>query len=187
MHDRPVLVLNADYRPLSWFPLSVCSWQNAVKALFMDRVDVAATYDDQVHSPSFSMKMPSVIVLKRWVNPRYKPPFTPRNLMIRDLYTCQYCGKEGGIFGMRKGVRLTLDHVHPKSRGGERSWNNMVASCQSCNGKKGALTPEEALMPLAYEPYTPTMKELWANSSMLAPEGHIPQEWRMFLVPDEAL
>ena len=56
----PALVLNADFRPLSYFPLSVWSWQDAVKAVFLDRVNIVSEYDDEVHSPSFSIRLPSV-------------------------------------------------------------------------------------------------------------------------------
>ncbi|MCZ6605044.1 MAG: hypothetical protein O7A03_07855, partial [Alphaproteobacteria bacterium] len=60
----PTLVLNADYRPLSYFPLSLWSWQNTIKAVFLDRVNVLSEYDRQVHSPSWAFNLPSVIALK---------------------------------------------------------------------------------------------------------------------------
>ena len=69
----PALVLNADFRPLSYFPLSVWSWQDAVKAVFLDRVNIVSEYDDEVHSPSFSMRLPSVIALKQYVPLSRKP------------------------------------------------------------------------------------------------------------------
>ena len=61
----PALVLNADYTPLSYYPLSLWPWQTAVKAMFLERVDVVAHYDREVHSPSMALKLPSVIALRR--------------------------------------------------------------------------------------------------------------------------
>ena len=74
--NNPALVLNADYRPLSYYPLSLWCWQDAVKAAFMERVDIVAEYDDYVNSPSISIKIPSVVVLKDYVRPQKKVAFT---------------------------------------------------------------------------------------------------------------
>ena len=88
----PALVLNADFRPLSYFPLSVWSWQDAVKAVFLDRVSVLSEYDDEVHSPSMAMRLPSVIALKDYIPAARKPAFTRFNVFLRDAFSCQYCG-----------------------------------------------------------------------------------------------
>ena len=69
----PALVLNADFRPLSYYPLSLWPWQEVIKAVFLDRVDVVATYDQVVHSPSFEMRLPSVVSLQQYV-PQERPP-----------------------------------------------------------------------------------------------------------------
>ena len=87
--DSPALVLNADFRPLSYFPLSVWSWQDAVKAVFLDRVNIVSEYDDEVHSPSFTMRLPSVIALKQYVPLSRKPAFTRFNVFLRDRFACQ--------------------------------------------------------------------------------------------------
>ena len=63
----PALVLNADYRPLSYYPLSIWSWQDAIKAVFLERVNIVALYDKAVHSPSIEIKLPSVVSLKTYV------------------------------------------------------------------------------------------------------------------------
>ncbi len=63
----PALVLNADYTPLSYYPLSLWPWQTAIKAVFLDRVDIVASYDREVHSPSLDMQIPSVIALRQYV------------------------------------------------------------------------------------------------------------------------
>ena len=63
----PALVLNADYRPLSYYPLSLWSWQDSIKSVYLDRVTIVNNYDRVIRSPSFSMKLPSVIALKSYV------------------------------------------------------------------------------------------------------------------------
>ena len=78
------LVLNADFRPLSYFPLSIWSWQDAVKAVFLDRVSVISAYERKIHSPSFEMKLPSVIALKEYVPQARRPAFTRFNVFLRD-------------------------------------------------------------------------------------------------------
>ena len=84
--DSPALVLNADFRPLSYFPLSVWSWQDAVKAVFLDRVNIVSEYEEEVRSPSFSMRLPSVIALKQYVPLSRKPAFTRFNVFLRDRF-----------------------------------------------------------------------------------------------------
>ena len=87
----PALVLNADYRPLSYYPLSLWSWQDAIKAVFLDRVNIVAEYEHFVSSPSFAMKIPSVVSLKSYVKPSRNPAFTRFNVFLRDRFQCQYC------------------------------------------------------------------------------------------------
>ena len=112
------LVLNADFRPLSYFPLSIWSWQDAVKAVFLDRVSVISEYERKIHSPSFEMRLPSVIALKEYVPAARRPAFTRFNVFLRDRFNCQYCG---GDFATNE---LTFDHVVPKSRGGRTAWRS---------------------------------------------------------------
>ena len=92
-NNCPSLVLNADYRPLSYFPLSIWSWKDSVKAVFLDRVNIVNEYDHYVNSPSFKMKIPSVISLKDYMPHSHKPAFTRFNVFLRDDFTCQYCHK----------------------------------------------------------------------------------------------
>ena len=122
----PALVLNADYTPLSYFPLSLWPWQTAVKAMFLERVDVVAHYDREVHSPSASMKLPSVIALRQFVRPNEYPAFTRFNLFLRDHFRCVYCGSHR---------ELTFDHVVPRAQGGRTSWENVATACAPCNLK----------------------------------------------------
>ena len=131
----PALVLNADYTPLSYYPLSVWPWQTAIKAVFLDRVDIVAEYEREVRSPNHRVKLPSVIALKSYVRPSAFPAFTRFNLFLRDKFECQYCGS---------GHDLTFDHVVPRAQGGRTTWENVVTACAPCNLKKGGRTPKQA-------------------------------------------
>ncbi|MEK1903741.1 MAG: HNH endonuclease, partial [Rhizobium sp.] len=126
----PALVLNADYRPLSYYPLSLWSWQDAIKAVFLERVNIVEEYDQLVHSPSLEMKLPSVVSLKNFVKPSTHPAFTRFNVFLRDRFSCQYCGSRED---------LTFDHLVPRSRGGMTTWSNVVAACSDCNLRKGSM------------------------------------------------
>ena len=90
----PVLVLNADFRPLSYYPLSLWSWQDAIKAVFLDRVNIVEHYDHAVRSPSFEIQLPSVVSLKSFVKPTTHPAFTRFNVFLRDRFVCQYCSSQ---------------------------------------------------------------------------------------------
>ncbi len=87
---HPALVLNADYRPLSYYPLSLWGWQDAIKAVFLERVNIVSEYDFKVRSPSFEMKLPSVVSLKTYIKPSRHPAFTRFNVFLRDRFQCQY-------------------------------------------------------------------------------------------------
>src|SRR3954454_17043367 len=147
----PALVLNADFRPLSYYPLSLWPWQEVVKAVFLDRVDVVSTYDHEVRSPSFAMRLPSVVALKEYVAQDRPPAFTRFNLFLRDAFACQYC---------RASDDLTFDHVIPRSRGGRTTWENIVTACAPGNLHKGGRTPREAHMHPLHPPHRPSAFEL---------------------------
>ena len=116
----PALVLNADFRTLSYFPLSLWSWQDAVKAVFLDRVSVLNEYEVEVHSPTLSMRLPGVIALKEYIAAaRRAPAFIRFNVFLRDRFECQYCGES------RPTHDLTFDHVVPRSRDGRTNWSNV--------------------------------------------------------------
>ena len=104
----PALVLNADHRPLSYYPLSLWSWQDAIKAVFLERVNILEEYDRIVRSARFEMKLPSVVSLKTYIRPARHPAFTRFNVFLRDEFECQYCGDPRD---------LTFDHVVPRSQG----------------------------------------------------------------------
>ncbi len=88
----PALVLNADFRPLSYYPLSLWSWQDSLKAVFLDRVNIVSEYDTVVRSPTTEFRLPSVVSLKTYVKPSRHPAFTRFNVFLRDKFSCQYCG-----------------------------------------------------------------------------------------------
>ena len=177
LKQHPALVLNADYRPLSYYPLSLWSWQDAIKAAFMDRVEIVAEYDYKVHSPSVSLKIPSVVVLKDYVKPRKRVAFTRFNVFLRDEFRCQYCGKKG---------ELTFDHILPRSSGGITSWGNVVAACAPCNMRKGSKSLRRAGMSLRKPTRTPEAEQL-RNIGRKFPPNHLHDSWIDFLYWDAEL
>jgi 5-methylcytosine-specific restriction endonuclease McrA len=170
----PALVLNADYRPLSYYPLSLWPWQEVIKAVFLDRVDVVSCYEQTVRSPSFEMQLPSVVSLKHYVAQDRTPAFTRFNLFLRDSFSCQYCGS---------GEDLTFDHVMPRSRGGRTTWRNIVTACAPCNLRKGGRTPREAQMTPFRTPEQPSMYELQELGRRFPPH-HLHESWLDYLYWD---
>ena len=173
----PALVLNADFTPLSYYPLSLWPWQTAVKAVFLERVDILASYDREVHSPSLDMKIPSVIALRQFVKPNEFPAFTRFNVFLRDRFSCQYCGSP---------KHLTFDHVIPRRLGGRTTWENVATACAPCNLRKGGRTPEQARMPLLVRPIQPTSWQLQERGRAFPP-NYLHETWRDWLYWDVEL
>jgi 5-methylcytosine-specific restriction endonuclease McrA len=176
----PALVLNADFRPLSYFPLSLWPWHEAIKAVFLDRVNIVAEYDRVVRSPSFEIRLPSVISLKEYIPSARRPAFTRFNVFLRDRFTCQYCAER---FPTQE---LTFDHVVPRSRGGRTTWTNVVAACSSCNLLKGNRMPEKCHMHPVVRPRQPTTYELQENGRAFPP-NFLHESWRDYLYWDSVL
>jgi 5-methylcytosine-specific restriction endonuclease McrA len=170
----PALVLNADFRPLSSYPLSIWCWQEAVKAVFLDRVSIVSNYKRKIRSPSFEMNLPSVIALKSFIQPSKNPNFTRFNVFLRDKFTCQYCGDKKD---------LTFDHLLPKSRGGLTDWNNVVTACSSCNVRKGGKLYKDCDLNLANTPYAPTVEDLHKNGRNFPP-NFLHESWMDYLYWD---
>ena len=173
----PALVLNADFRPLSYYPRSLWSWQETVKAVFLERVNIVSEYDRFVRSPTVEMRIPSVVSLKTYVKPAMYPAFTRFNLFLRDRFICQYCGSRED---------LTFDHLIPRSRGGQTRWDNVVAACAPCNLAKGGMMPDKCGMRPAQWPYRPTVFELHRNGRSFPP-NYLHQSWLDYLYWDTEL
>ena len=173
----PALVLNADYTPLSYYPLSLWPWQTAIKAIFLDRVDVIETYEREVHSPTIQMKIQSGIALKQYVKPSEYPAFTRFNLFLRDRFHCQYCGSPHN---------LTFDHVVPRRLGGKTTWQNVATACAPCNMRKGGRTPAQANMRLMVQPIRPTSWQLQERGRAFPP-NYLHESWHDWLYWDVEL
>lgn len=173
----PALVLNADYRPLSYYPLSLWPWQDAIKAAWLDRVDIVAEYDEVARSPSTQIRIPSVVVLKDYVKPQKRVAFTRFNLFLRDEFCCQYCGAK---------TDLTFDHVIPRAAGGVTSWRNVVAACSPCNLRKGSQSLHQSGLRLNKPPRQPEAAALH-NTGRKFPPNHLHESWMDFLYWDAEL
>jgi len=163
-----VLLLNISYEPLK-----VINWKKAINMLCLGKVEVIEEYNQEVHSVSFKIKIPSVVRLLNIVK-RDKSPvkFSRQNIYARDRYKCQYCGIRFPT------EELTYDHVLPKSRGGRTEWENIVTCCMECNRKKGGRMPHEASMALIRRPVQPD----WVSSIRITIGfKEVPQSWRDYL------
>lgn len=173
----PALVLNADFRPLSYYPLSLWSWQDAIKAVFLDRVNIVSEYETAVRSPTFEMRLPSVVSLKTYVQPSRHPAFTRFNVFLRDRFACQYCGSRED---------LTFDHLIPRSKGGQTTWENVVTACSPCNLRKGNRMPREIDMWPMQMPYPPSVYDLHQNGRLFPP-NYLHESWLDYLYWDVEL
>lgn len=180
LEQCPALILNADFRPLSYYPLSIWPWHEAVKAIFRGTVNVLSEYERVVRSPNEQMRLPSVLVLKDYVTINRKPVFTRFNLFLRDKWSCQYCGKE------YKSHDLTFDHVIPRALGGRTNWQNIVAACQPCNLKKGSKLPRECKMFPFREPMQPSLAQL-QECGRHFPPSFLHESWGDYLYWDTEL
>lgn len=177
LKQHPALVLNADYRPLSYYPLSLWPWQDAIKAVFLERVQIVAEYDATVRSQRAEIRIPSVVVLKDFVQPQKRVAFTRFNLFLRDEFRCQYCGSPRD---------LTFDHVIPRARGGTTCWENVVAACSPCNLHKGSRSLRQSGLTLQRPPRNPGAEDL-RNAGRRFPPNHLHASWIDYLYWDSEL
>ena len=165
---HPVLVLNASYEPIH-----VCAARRALVLLFKGLAQAEESSHHMLRSTSCAMPLPSVIRLVEYRRiPQQTRALSRKNILVRDHYTCQYCGRAGGAGD------LTLDHVLPRSRGGASSWENLVAACRRCNNRKGDRLPEEANMHLKRRPKPFT---LHTGRSLMRQLGSEQTAWRKYL------
>lgn len=168
-----VLLLNATYEPLT-----VLSKQRALVLLLRERVEAATDETLLLQGVESTIALPTVLRLRHYVNvPRRGVSWSRRGVLQRDDYCCIYCGSRAG--DTTQGRRLskaefTLDHILPRSRGGNNTWSNTACACRACNQRKGNRTPHEAGMPLRWEPKRPRVNYLVAS-------GDIPTAWRVYL------
>ena len=163
--NQPVLVLNVNFEPLN-----VCNLKRAIGLLFSGKAEIIINGRGKIHTSEAMFDIPSVIKLSYMVRrPRPHVSLSKREILRRDNYTCQYCGRKSRI--------LTVDHVMPRHRNGPHSWQNLVAACMPCNRRKGGKTPDEANMTLRRLPFEPTPSAFYRFSHHLDRN----QEWSQFI------
>jgi 5-methylcytosine-specific restriction endonuclease McrA len=141
-----VLVLNSTYEPMN-----VAAWQRAVELIFAGKAEAIHNTARKLHSAGgLAIPLPSIIRMLYFVKRKPKRvALTKKNVLLRDDYKCGYCGKVG------ERSTMTVDHIVPRAAGGKSAWDNLVAACAACNGRKGSRTPEQAAMPLRRLPREP--------------------------------
>ncbi|HOJ93546.1 MAG TPA: HNH endonuclease [Dictyoglomaceae bacterium] len=165
-----VLVLNSNYEPLD-----VCKVKRAVSLIVQKKAETVETNTGVVRSASLKLEVPSVIRLLYYVKkPKLELRLSRKGILLRDNYTCQYCGKRGGD--------MTIDHVVPKRLGGKSVWENLVCACKECNHKKGDKTLEEANMKLIREPKAPKHVYYFRLTRYLEEEKN--EGWRKYFFMD---
>ena len=167
MIDLPVLVLNQGYEPLN-----ICRVRRAVVLLYQSKAEMLENGSGFIHSSDREFPVPSVIRLAAMVKRphRFERKLTRSEVFKRDHYTCQYCSKETH--------QLTLDHVVPRYRGGQHTWENVVSACVPCNRRKAGRTPQEAGMRLMRQPAQPRYSGLFY---IPAHYPHTRSEWQKYL------
>ena len=158
------LKLDATYRPIG-----VVDCLEALVMCIVGKATAVEEYEEEISSPSITFKIPSVIVLKtvvKFISTGIRP--SRNNILWRDKNQCQYCGV------IESPRDMTIDHVIPRSRGGENTWSNLVTCCKRCNQKKGNRTPDEANMSLLNKPVKP-------RNSVLRQISDVQPIWNIYL------
>ncbi len=167
-------------QPLSWGPLSVWSWEDALVAVLQERVNRVVDYEIEARSATRTFLIPSVVALKRF-HKRRKVPFTRYHVFLRDRFSCQYCGE------CLPAKDLTFDHVVPRSKGGITSWSNVVTCCQRDNLFKGSRSLRESGLRLTHAPTEPTPHQIDDAAKRHAPRDNLHRTWLDFLYWDADL
>ena len=162
-----VLVLNQNYEPLN-----ICNIRRAIVLVIDGKAEILEQYDLALRAATIAYPFPSVIRLVYMIKrPRPRVKLTRKEIFIRDDYTCQYCGRRSGD--------LTIDHVHPRSRGGLHTWDNLVSACRHCNHRKGGKSVAEARMQLRRAPFEPRPGAYYTIERRV--ESGIHPDWEKFL------
>ncbi|MEJ2747217.1 MAG: HNH endonuclease [Anaerolineae bacterium] len=163
--NEPVLILNVNFEPLH-----VTNTKRALSLILAGKAEIVLNGRGVVHSSTAEFEAPSVIKLGYMIHrPRPRVALSKREVLRRDNFTCQYCG--------RKMHFLTIDHVIPRRQGGGHSWQNLVAACPPCNRRKGGKRPEEANMYLRRQPFEPKPTAVYRFGHYL--QRH--EEWLQFV------
>ena len=173
------LVLNADWRPLATYPLSLITAQEAVRAVYRGRATVAEEWDQVFRSPSVEIRVPKVIALNHYAAVNAEPKFCRRSILLRDRFRCQYCGHRFDS------ADLTFEHVIPRAKGGTTVWENILTACVECNKRKRDQSADwsgrkgHGLRPLKAPRQPTTMELLRAGLEFIDPE--IKENFRSWL------
>jgi 5-methylcytosine-specific restriction endonuclease McrA len=171
LHNR-VLVLNSTYEAIN-----ICTAKRALVMIMTGKADRVEDSFEEIHSAQLSLYRPEVIKLRRFIRLPYRPiPYCRKNILLRDDYRCQYCGK------MYSAEHLTLDHVVPVSKGGKDGWTNIVTACKKCNHRKGNQFLEETGMTLLHRPSKPTLPTYLHLVRLIGEKRGV---WRKYLFFDE--
>ena len=164
MLNDKVLVLNQNYEPIT-----ICNVRRAVVLMFLGKAELVSSVDSKCISTVYrTFVYPSIVRLSLFVRVPFKKIILSRkNILRRDNHRCQYCGSTSA---------LTIDHIIPKSRGGDDTWENLVVACIKCNNKKSDRTPEEAKMTLRSKPKKPSHITFIKNFV-----GQVDDEWKPYL------
>ena len=161
-----VLVLNASYEPLN-----ITTWRRATVLMLKGKAE--SLEENSNHEIRNNIKLPTVIRLRYFIKVPYRElALNRKNLLQRDNYSCQYCAYSGD--------QLSIDHVIPRSRGGEDIWENVATACISCNIRKGNRTPKEANMPLKNKPHKPFNTLSFEASKLIGSGRH--KEWSKYVI-----
>jgi 5-methylcytosine-specific restriction endonuclease McrA len=173
-HGR-VLLLNGS----TWEPLSVVSIPRAINLILADKAVVVEQSGSFLRTVGSKFPIPSVIALRTFVNvPRRRAHWSRKGVLVRDNYTCIYCGVKPGTIQKGKVLAkndLTVDHILPRSKGGKDHWSNTACACYHCNHRKGNRLPNEAGMKLLWEPKIPR------TSYLVIAIGSGPAAWKQYV------
>ena len=158
-------MLNQNYEAMS-----ICNVQRAVVLLFLGKAELISSKDSKkVYSIRTALPFPTIVRLRVYIKVPYKKIVLSRkNILRRDNHKCTYC--------QRADLQLTIDHIVPKSKGGDDTWENLVTACVKCNNKKGDRSPEEARMPLLKKPSRPSHITFMKHFV-----GSVDDDWKPYL------